>query len=409
MSRLTDRLERDLREVAAGAHPSPSAWESIAARLDDHVGPEVEIVLASAPDRPKRPVWLAVAAALLVVTGSIVILTRPGDDRSISTADLTKTFVSPRNGFTIRHPNGAALTPATELWGFGKQVEDGFDVVETGLAAVFKGASATSRLAAGNWMDGWIDEYLERIDEYVSEDHGNLSGGCNVPRSQQAKITIDGQSGRTSECSNRIEATVVAGERLYLFILEHDRSDARAVFDAFVTTIDLTPETAVDLPGLTTTFVSPTNGYSFKHPHRVGLEPAKKLWDPVNQPSPIDDLGDAHYLDEFDVVETGLGYVFISASTQIPDEVSVDQRVDAAVIKYLPAGCYVPRRQQAPITIDGQSGRISANCPEDIVATVVVDGRLYLFMMAHGGGDATAFFDAWVDTIDLTPQTAAVP
>ena len=35
MSRLTDRLERDLREIAAGAHPSPSAWESIVARLGD--------------------------------------------------------------------------------------------------------------------------------------------------------------------------------------------------------------------------------------------------------------------------------------------------------------------------------------------------------------------------------------
>ena len=35
MSKLTDRLERDLREIAAGAHPSPSARESIVARLDD--------------------------------------------------------------------------------------------------------------------------------------------------------------------------------------------------------------------------------------------------------------------------------------------------------------------------------------------------------------------------------------
>ena len=108
-------------------------------------------------------------------------------------------------------------------------------------------------------------------------------------------------------------------------------------------------------------------------------------------------------------METGLGYVFFSASTQIPDGVSVDDWIDEAVVKYLPAGCYVPRHQQAPITIDGQSGRISENCPEDMVATVVAGGRLYLFMMAHGGPDARAFFDAWVDTIDLTPETAAVP
>ena len=93
-----------------------------------------------------------------------------------------------------------------------------------------------------------------------------------MPRSQQAEITIDGQSGRISECPNRIEATVVAGGRLYLFTLAHDRSDARAVFDAFVATIDLTPETAVDFPGLTTTFVSPTYGYSFRYLDRGGLD-----------------------------------------------------------------------------------------------------------------------------------------
>ena len=34
------------------------------------------------------------------------------------------------------------------------------------------------------------------------------------------------------------------GRRLYLFGLGHDRSDARAFFEARVATIDLTPETA---------------------------------------------------------------------------------------------------------------------------------------------------------------------
>ncbi len=101
-----------------------------------------------------------------------------------------------------------------------------------------------------------------------------------MPRSQQAEITIDGQSGRIAECPNEIEATVVVGGRLYLFTLSHDRSDARAVFDAFAATIDLTPETAVDFPDLTTTFVSPTYGYSFKYLDRGGLAPATELWDP---------------------------------------------------------------------------------------------------------------------------------
>jgi hypothetical protein len=65
-----------------------------------------------------------------------------------------------------------------------------------------------------------------------------------VPRSTQAEITIDGQPGRTADCANWVEATVVAGGRLYLFVMWHDRDDARAWFDAWIATIDLTPETA---------------------------------------------------------------------------------------------------------------------------------------------------------------------
>jgi hypothetical protein len=72
-----------------------------------------------------------------------------------------------------------------------------------------------------------------------------------VPRSQQAEITIDGRSGRISECPNQIDATVDVGGRIYLCNMLHDRNDARAVFDDWVATIDLTPETAVDVPAAT--------------------------------------------------------------------------------------------------------------------------------------------------------------
>jgi hypothetical protein len=97
VSRLTDRLERDLREVAAGAHPSPSAWESIAARLGDDEGSEPGLVLAPAPGRSKRPVWPAIAAAaLVVIIGSIAVLTRVGDDHSISPPTRTRRWSTSR-------------------------------------------------------------------------------------------------------------------------------------------------------------------------------------------------------------------------------------------------------------------------------------------------------------------------
>ena len=167
----------------------------------------------------------------------------------------------------------------------------------------------------------------------------------------------------------------------------------------FVATIDLRPETAVDFPGLTSTFVSPTNGYSFKYHDRGGLAPATELWDPVNDPV------ETGLDNRFDAVETGLGAYFRGASTEIPDGVSIDEWVDDYV---LAGGCGVPRSQQAGITIDGQPGRIAA-CANRIEATVVAGGRLYLFTLLHGRPDARAFFDAWVATIDLRPETAAVP
>ena len=97
------------------------------------------------------------------------------------------------------------------------------------MAAYLEGAS--TEIPDGVSIDEWVDEYV-------------TLGGCGVPRSQQAEITIDGQSGRIAECPNHIEATVVAGGRLYVFILGPDRRDARAFFDTWIATIDLTPETA---------------------------------------------------------------------------------------------------------------------------------------------------------------------
>jgi hypothetical protein len=409
MSGLTDRLERDLREIAAGADPSPSAWESILGRLDAGTDSEVALLPAPTPGASKRAVWPAVAAAaLLVIAGSIAVLVTTGDDRSISAAggDLTTTFVSPRNGFSIRHPAGASVRPAVQLWGWAEQVDDGFDVVEIGPATVIKGTSRDLGDLPCPSPCGPIDE---RIDRVLSQDvevpprdepRPMLPGGCGVPRSQQAEITIDGQRGRVAECSGRIEATIVHGGRLYVFILAHDRSDARTFFDAAAATIVLTPETGVDFLGLTDTFDSPTYGYSFGYIDRGGLTPATERWDPDNQP--LQEIGQDP---RFDAVETGYGAYFEAASTPLPDGISIDDWVDQYVTPR-PAGCGVPRSQQAEITIDGHSGRV-AECQDQVEGTVVTGGRLYLFRLYASSRDARTMFDTWIATIELTPDTAA--
>ena len=185
-------------------------------------------------------------------TGSVQTDPTPPADETEKTAvdfpKLTETFVSPRNGFSVKYfdRGKGTLTPAKDLWDPGKaQADDGVcrssrsarcpaDLVETGFGAGFQGAS--TEIPDGVSIDEWVDD--------VSP------GACGEPRGQQEEITIDGQSGRISECpagpatAGEIAATVVSGGRLYRFTLLHDRSDARAVFDAFAATIDLRPEAA---------------------------------------------------------------------------------------------------------------------------------------------------------------------
>ncbi|MFL6203768.1 MAG: hypothetical protein ACJ739_00310, partial [Acidimicrobiales bacterium] len=158
----------------------------------------------------RRLAWkIALGAAAVAMLVVVLTAIQRGDDDpnpAVGLPELTTTFVSPRNGFSIRHPDGARVTPAME------DGEDGFDIVDVGSGTTFEGTSTENT----DWHQALIDEQGrsitqdERIDEYLSAD-GILPGGCGVPRRQQAAITIDGRSGRIAECPHRIEATVVAG------------------------------------------------------------------------------------------------------------------------------------------------------------------------------------------------------
>ena len=129
---------------------------------------------------------------------------------------------------------------------------------------------------------------------------------------------------------------------------------------------------------------------------------AKKRRSPsaADQPTPIE-IG--HWDSRFDGLETGWGAYFQSASTPIPDGVDIDAWVDQYTTAWTARTCGVPRNEQEEITIDGRPGRIAVCGHTE--ATVVAGRRLYLFV----GTDDGEFSNAWLDTIKLTPETAAVP
>ena len=345
----------------------------------------------------------AIAAVLVVGVGLVAINVLPrGSDgpavggpspspspaQAVDFPDLTTTFVSPRNGFSIKHPQGVALTPAEQLWGFGQQVDDGFDVVETGLAAVFKGASAAVEDGAPIPMQGSTS--LSRTclaaaaflaaSRRRSPSMGNPAGSRNVrTRSTQPSSPAGGSI--SSPCCTR--AVTPGGLRR---LRRHDRPD---------------PGDRDRLPGPDEDLrLADLRLLLRVHP---GDHPATERWDPGNQP--LDDRNLDH---RFDAVETGLGAYLEGASTPIPDGISIDGWVDQYVTPLAAGGCGVPRSQQAEITIDGRPGRI-AECANQVEATVVAGGRLYLFALYRDSRDARAMFDAWVATIDLTPETAAAP
>lgn len=160
-----------------------------------------------------------------------------------------------------------------------------------------------------------------------------------------------------------------------------------------------------DLP-LTKTFVSPTNGLTQRNIDRAGASWATVSWTPPEQIRPS--LGAGGRI--FDSIDTGYGAVFNVASAAVPAGVPLDDWIDQAVASAAATPtCMQPRREQAEIAVDGRSGRLSDGCAHQFLVTVVAGDRLYMLELIYGEGPeewARQFFDAWLATIRLTPETA---
>ena len=97
MTRFTDRVTRDLHQIADRSTPSSTAWDSIRTRIDEQPDqpPTMEVIMLS-PDRnnsPKRG-WMLAAAAVagLALVGGLVFATTRSDDDTVPADTPTATL-----------------------------------------------------------------------------------------------------------------------------------------------------------------------------------------------------------------------------------------------------------------------------------------------------------------------------
>lgn len=165
--------------------------------------------------------------------------------------------------------------------------------------------------------------------------------------------------------------------------------------------------TTLIIPSMTETFVSPRYGYSVMYPADWSGAAASLAWSPpawkvAGSPG-----------EPFDFIE-GVGgpYGLRAASAALPDGLpNVNDWIDEFLTFSNIPGCAPPRETQELISIGGAPGRLQESCGQ-VEATIVLDGRVYMFTLYLGSDQVTngrELFDAFAATIDLRPEDAVLP
>ncbi len=159
MNRLEHQIERNLRQIADRATPSPDAWNSILTRIADQ-DPDTEteiIMLTEATPRSTRR-WLllaSAAAAVVAIIGAAVIAfalndTSSDDDQTPSPAAATTvapTRLSHRRRRPFASPQSADVPAVTFIVPAGWTADSW---------AVYKAAAEPTRIISGSAASGCI-------------------------------------------------------------------------------------------------------------------------------------------------------------------------------------------------------------------------------------------------------------
>jgi hypothetical protein len=325
-------------------------------------------------------------------------------------------FTSERYGFDVKRPPEFTETPATSSWDLADA--DTFPAPGT-EDFYFAGAGDGLGVRVSAWS--FVVEPGTTLESFV-QTYCVASAGTSCATRMDAALpvtTLDGDEGVSLAGPNLdSQVFVLVDDRVYMVAAwrtDNDPSVApfgggRRLVEAFASTLTLRPDgPAPDAaaPALDGSFTSTRYGYSIAYPSASwAATAAAELWAPTAQ----QDL----WSDTFLPPSTNNG--FRAASALIPGSVPqalTDDWIAEVVTGEPGPPCMAPRSTLSDIVIDGQTGKVRINC-EEIEATLVVDGRLYLFTLFLDDGapydvaGGRALFEAMMATVQLTPETAEV-
>jgi hypothetical protein len=163
---------------------------------------------------------------------------------------LTETFVSTRNGFSVRYPVGWSTKAATTSWRPNTFVPIGNSALdELKLQGVARLVVASQRLEAGQTEASWLASFGQAY--YFQR--------CSGDRAAWPRVTVDGRAGYLdlNGCPLPADASfstpdvafdviVFAADRVYRIGL--DGAVDLGYFEAILATVRLDPASAVDPP-----------------------------------------------------------------------------------------------------------------------------------------------------------------
>jgi hypothetical protein len=263
-----DALERSLREGPAdeAGYRAEAVDFSTDAHFESLRGGRSSVRLGRrSPGTIPAFGWLDTVAILLVVVFAGLLLQQrtipggsggasPPTERASATPipvpRLTETFVSTRNGFSVRYPAGWSTSAATTSWLPNTMLPNGNSALdELKLQGVARLVVASQRLETGQTEASWLASFGQHY----------FLRRCSGDPAAWPRVTVDGRSGYLdlnacplpadedfSTPDIGFDVIVFAADRVYKIGL--DGVVDLGYFEAFLATVRLDPASAIDPP-----------------------------------------------------------------------------------------------------------------------------------------------------------------